>query len=108
MSPFYTREGILRIKERRRLLVFVAGYGVWTSRLPSYVYLGMTLMGAVHGIGTRNAALSFLVPFHRSARMAGSFCGAFAREFNGLPSDLRRNFTRARVLRFLLGESAGV
>jgi hypothetical protein len=107
MTPYFAREGILRVKDRRTFNILSSGHKIWTSHLPSYIYLGMTLMRHVHGLGTRNALILFQIPFHRSARMAASFVGTFARAFNALPAELRANFSSARLHKHLVTQMRG-
>ncbi|XP_046391553.1 uncharacterized protein LOC124159687 [Ischnura elegans] len=102
LSPHYARENILRMVERRTLLTLMAGYKVWTTRSPRYVFLGMTLMRGLHDIGTRNAPFLFQMPLQKSSRMAGSFIATFVRNFNNLPLDIRLSFTRSKVYKHIL------
>jgi hypothetical protein len=102
LTPYYRKEGILMMKERRILIILLAGHKVWTTMSPRYLYLGMTLMRSIHAYGTRNASLAFQVPCQRTARMGGSFIGTFVRNYNCLPGDIKENFRKPKIFKYHL------
>lgn len=102
MTPYYYQHGILKIKERKILLMITLGNKIRINKVPRYIYINFSLLGKYHDINTRNAGKLFIIPPHCTSRMAGSFIVTFASQFNSLPSDIRDNPTKTKLQKYLL------